>query len=375
MFELEIDSTATAKLKVIGVGGAGGNAVNRMIGAGLRGVEFISANTDVQALNQQLAPTRIQIGPNTTRGLGSGGDPSTGRRAAEEDEQAIADVLTGSDMVFITAGMGGGTGTGAAPVVARLAKATGALTVAVVTKPFQFEGRRRMRQAEEGLEELRAQVDTLIVIPNERLLAVVERSTSLTDAFSVCDEVLLKATKGISDLVTVPGLVNLDFADVKAVMSNRGNALMGTGRASGASRAVEAAQAAVSSPLLEDVSISGAEGVLVNITGGRDLTLHEVNEAASVVVNAAGEEANVIFGAVIDANMDGELLITVIATGFGHAEPRLRLVSQPQARREEDDLRRPQPWREREDSRGRPWRGPTRGDSLEVPTFLRKQMD
>jgi cell division protein FtsZ len=374
MFELEIDATATAKLKVIGVGGAGGNAVNRMIGAGLRGVDFITANTDVQALNQSLAPTRIQIGPATTRGLGSGGDPSTGRRAAEEDEQAIADVLSSSDMVFITAGMGGGTGTGAAPVVARLAKQTGALTVAVVTKPFTFEGRRRQRQAEEGLEQLRAEVDTLIVIPNERLLAVVERTTSLTDAFSVADEVLLKATKGISDLVTIPGLVNLDFADVKAVMSNRGNALMGTGRGTGPSRAAEAAQAAVSSPLLEDVSIAGAEGVLVNITGGRDLTLYEVNEAASVVTQAAGEEANVIFGSVIDANMDGELLITVIATGFGHAEPRLKLVQQ--AQREAEEYRRPQPsWTEREERRGGWSKGGARGESLEVPTFLRKQMD
>jgi len=237
MFELEIETTSAAKLKVIGCGGAGGNAVNRMIGAGLHGVEFISANTDVQALNQSLAPHRIQIGAAATRGLGSGGDPARGRAAAEEDAQAIGDALTDSDMVFIAAGMGGGTGTGSAPVVARIAKQTGALTVAVVTKPFQFEGRRRLRQAEEGLAELRAEVDTLIVIPNERLLGVVERGTPLTDAFSVCDEVLLKATKGISDLVTVPGIVNLDFADVKSVMSNRGNALMGTGRGTGPNRA------------------------------------------------------------------------------------------------------------------------------------------
>ena len=376
MFELEIDSTPTAKLKVVGVGGAGGNAVNRMIGAGLRGVEFIVANTDVQALNQSLAPSRIQIGPNTTRGLGSGGDPAVGKRSAEEDEQGLADSLAESDMVFITAGMGGGTGTGAAPVVARLAKQTGALTVAVVTKPFLFEGRRRMRQAEEGLAELRAEVDTLIVIPNERLLAVVEKGTSLTEAFSVADEILLKATKGISDLVTVPGLVNLDFADVKAVMSNRGNALMGTGRSTGQGRAIEAAQAAVSSPLLEDVSISGAEGVLVNITGGRDLTLHEVNEAASVVVGAAGEEANVIFGAVIDPNMDGELLITVIATGFGQAEPRLRLVQQAAARTEEEMVR-PGAWgREREQNGARKnWERTPRTESLDVPAFLRRQMD
>jgi len=291
----------------------------------------------------------------------------------------IADALADSDMVFITAGMGGGTGTGAAPVVARLAKQSGALTVAVVTKPFQFEGRRRLRQAEEGLSELRAEVDTLIVIPNERLLAVVDKGTSLSDAFGVCDEVLLKATKGISDLVTVPGLVNLDFADVKAVMSNRGNALMGTGRASGANRAVEAAQAAVSSPLLEDVSISGAEGVLVNITGGRDLTLHEVNESASVVVAAAGEEANVIFGAVIDPNMDGELMLTVIATGFGHVAPRLQLVDRARTdavdgEPDAGNLRHPQPWK-REDGRGSRWSRNSRTESLEVPTFLRKQMD
>ncbi len=376
MFELEFDSTTTAKLKVVGCGGAGGNAVNRMIGAGLRGVEFIVANTDVQALNQSLAPHRIQIGANATRGLGAGGDPTIGRRAAEEDEGAIGDAVAESDMVFITAGMGGGTGTGSAPVVARIAKQTGALTVAVVTKPFMFEGRRRMRQAEEGLAELRAEVDTLIVIPNERLLAVVDKSCSLTDSFAVADEILLKATKGISDLVTVPGLVNLDFADVKAVMSNRGNALMGTGRATGGNRAVEAAQAAVSSPLLEDVSISGAEGVLVNITGGRDLTLHEVNEAAGVVVGAAGDDANVIFGAVIDPNMDGEMQLTVVATGFGQAEPRLRLVDKTRSALPADDaeLRHPQ-W-QREEPRPSRWgRGPTKSDSLEVPAFLRRQMD
>ena len=376
MFELEIDSTASAKLKVIGVGGAGGNAVNRMIGAGLRGVEFIVVNTDLQALNQSLAPGRIQIGMSTTRGLGSGGDPVQGRRAAEEDEQAIADSLSDSDMVFITAGMGGGTGTGAAPVVARLAKQSGALTVAVVTRPFAFEGRRRLRQADDGLAELRAEVDTLIIIPNERLLAVVDQGTTLTDAFGVADEVLLKATKGISDLVTVPGLVNLDFADVKAVMSNRGNALMGTGRATGTGRALEAAQAAVSSPLLEDVSISGAEGVLVNITGGRDLTLHEVNEAASVVVNAAGEDANVIFGAVIDPNMDGEIMITVIATGFGHEATRPRAEKARSA--ESEEYRRPQPWKYEEvgvGGRERWGHGGRNGDSLEVPAFLRRQMD
>jgi len=378
-FELELDHTNSARLKVIGVGGAGGNAVNRMIGAGLRGVDFIAANTDVQALNQSLAPVRIQMGTQTTRGLGSGGDPVQGRRAAEEDEQTLADTLADSDMVFITAGMGGGTGTGAAPVAARMARQSGALTVAVVTRPFAFEGRRRMRQAEEGLAELRNEVDTLIVIPNERLLAVVDKMTSLTDAFGVCDEVLLRATKGISDLVTVPGLVNLDFADVKAVMSNRGNALMGTGRASGESRAVEAAQAAVSSPLLEDVSIAGAEGVLVNITGGRDLTLHEVNEAASVVVTAAGEDANVIFGAVIDPNLDGEIQITVVATGFGRREPKLSLVDKrPAAANGTEeaaaDLRIPA-WKREAGHRSPRFGDAGRRDSLDVPAFLRRQMD
>jgi cell division protein FtsZ len=382
-FELELESTASARLKVIGCGGAGGNAVNRMIGAGLRGVDFISANTDLQALNQSLAPTRLQMGASATRGLGSGGDPATGRRSAEEDEQAIHDALADSDMVFLTAGMGGGTGTGSAPVVARIAKQSGALTVAVVTKPFLFEGRRRMRQAEEGLNELRAEVDTLIVIPNERLLSVVERGVSLNDAFSVCDEVLLKATKGISDLVTVPGLVNLDFADVKAVMSNRGNALMGTGRATGEGRATEAAQLAVSSPLLEDVTIAGAEGVLVNITGGRDLSLHEVNEASSVVVSAAGEDANVIFGAVIDPNMDGEVQITVVATGFGRREAPLRLVTsnaQRNAAHAADGAAIEEFDRKPAYTRVKDYRPPrfldgSRSDSREVPAFLRKQMD
>ena len=394
-FELEIDRSNSARLKVIGCGGAGGNAVNRMIGAGLRGVEFIVANTDMQALAQSLAPTRVQIGVNTTRGLGSGGDPSTGRRSAEEDEAAITDAVADADMVFITAGMGGGTGTGSAPVVARLARQAGALTVAVVTKPFQFEGRRRLRQADEGLAELRAEVDTLLVIPNERLLSVVDKSTALSEAFSVADNVLLQATKGISELVTVPGLVNLDFADVKSIMACRGNALMGTGRGAGANRAVDAASQAVSSPLLEDVSIHGAEGVLVNITGGRDLTLHEVNEAAQVVTQAAGDDANVIFGAVIDPSLDGDLLITVVATGFGVHGASMRLVEQRMHHR-------PQPlavvggghpaepvrsaevaasgsttpaWQRRESKPSWGRSGASRADSLEVPTFLRRNMD
>jgi cell division protein FtsZ len=378
MFELDIDRTSAARLKVVGVGGAGGNAVNRMIGAGLRGVEFIAANTDVQALGGSLASTRIQIGVQATRGLGAGGDPSQGRLSAEEDCQAISDALADSDMVFVTAGMGGGTGTGAAPVVARLARQAGALTVGVVTRPFGFEGRRRMRQAEEGLEELRAEVDTLLVIPNERLLAVVERGTPLSEAFGIADDVLLKATKGIADLVTVPGLVNVDFADVKSIMASRGNALMGTGRASGENRAVEAASAAVSSPLLEDVSIHGAEGVLLNITGGRDLSLHEVNEASKVVTEAAGEDANIIFGAVIDPSLDGEIVVTVVATGFGTSVPQLRVVDRPARQKvanAEDESSYNEPAWKRREARGQWGRGSSQGASLEVPTFLRRQMD
>ncbi len=378
MFELEMERTAAARLKVVGVGGAGGNAINRMIGAGLRGVEFIAANTDVQSLNQSLAPTRIQIGVNATHGLGAGGDPAQGRKSAEEDEQAIADSVGDSDMVFVTAGMGGGTGTGAAPVVARLARQAGALTVGVVTKPFTFEGRRRLRQAEEGLEDLRAEVDTLLVIPNERLLSVVERGTPLSEAFGIADDVLLKATKGIADLVTVPGLVNVDFADVKSIMAARGNALMGTGRASGDNRAVEAANRAISSPLLEDVSIHGAEGVLLNITGGRDLSLHEVNEASQVVTQAAGEDANIIFGAVIDPSLDGEVMVTVVATGFGVAASGLRVVEREKRQLAvgDDDLSRlERPAWQRREGRSQWGRTDSRGESLEVPTFLRRQMD
>ncbi len=331
MFELVEDGKVVlgASIKVIGVGGAGGNAVNRMMEAGLRGVDFIAANTDAQVLDQSRCPKRIQLGTGITKGLGSGANPSVGREAAEEDEAAIAEALTGADMVFVTAGMGGGTGTGAAPVVARVARSMGALTVAVVTRPFEFEGRRRMQIAEDGLQALREKVDTLIVIPNQRLLAIVEKHTPLKEAFRVADQVLHYATKGISDLITVPGLVNLDFADVKTVMAERGNALMGAGHSSGPNRAYEAAQSAVSSPLLDDVSISGAEALLVNVTGGESMTLHEINEAVTVVVDAAGRDANVIFGAVIDESMGDALSITVIATGFGKSELKSRPAETP----------------------------------------------
>lgn len=315
-----IEKRQNALLKVIGCGGAGGNAVNHMLSEKLTGVDFIAANSDHQALDLSLAPHRIQLGKSLTKGLGCGGVAERGRRAAEEDESEIRAALTGADMIFITAGMGGGTGTGSAPVVARIAREMGALTVAVVTKPFTFEGRRRQRQAEEGLRALRETVDTLITIPNERLMSVVDRDTPISDAFKIADQVLLQATKGISDLVLVPGLVNLDFADVREVMAERGNALMGTGVATGPERAALAARMAVASPLLEDVSIAGAEALLVNICGGPGLSLHEVHEANSIIVDAAGDEANVIFGAVIDPTMGDEIRITVIATGFGRVE-------------------------------------------------------
>jgi cell division protein FtsZ len=380
MFEIEAQPRrTTASIKVIGVGGAGGNAVNRMIVSELGGVEFMTANTDLQALEQSRATVKLQLGPHRTRGLGSGGDPTVGRAAAEEDESLIAEAVEGADMVFITSGMGGGTGTGGAPVVARMARQAGALTVAVVSKPFHFEGRRRMRQAEEGLAELRQEVDTLIVIPNERLLSIVDRDTPLSEAFAVADEVLLKATKGISDLVTVPGLVNLDFADVKSIMQSQGNALMGTGRASGKDRAIEAARQAIASPLLEDLSITGATGVLLNITGGRDLSLHEVNEASQVVLEASGVEANVIFGAVIDPNLDGEMLVTVIATGFGGGTKPVERTFESRLTREVPELGEEFALAAESLKRPAMWRSPRRvtggggHEHLDVPAFLRRQ--
>ncbi len=315
-FNFDESSTPTAKMKVVGVGGAGGNAVNRMISAGLAGVEFVAINTDLQALNICKAPSRIQIGKSLTKGLGAGANPEIGRRAIEEDQEAVYNALKDVDMVFIAAGMGGGTGTGAAPVVAQIAKDQNALTVGIVTKPFQFEGQKRMKRAEEGIIELKKHVDTLIVIPNQRLLSIVDKNTRLSKAFQMADEVLYNATKGISDLITIPGLINLDFADVKTVMSEMGDALMGSAVASGEDRAVEAARAAISSPLLEDVSISGALGLLVNITGGEDITLAEIDSATQIIQSAAGEEANIIFGAVIDEAFKDKIRVTVIATGF-----------------------------------------------------------
>jgi cell division protein FtsZ len=313
------DDQLTARIKVIGVGGGGGNAVNRMIQAGIKGVEFMVANTDVQAMRASLAPTKLQIGGKLTKGLGAGANPEVGKQAALEDTDRILEALHGADMIFITTGMGGGTGTGAAPIIASLAAELGALTVAVVTKPFAFEGKRRRVQAEQGIRSLRDTVDTLITIPNERLLNFVERGTSLGDAFKMADDILRQAVQGISDLITVPGEINLDFADVKTIMHGMGMALMGTGVSSGEHRAVEAAQRAISSPLLEEASIEGAKGVLINVTGSSDMTLFEVHEAASIIQEAADEEANIIFGTVIDNNMRDEIKVTVIATGFDAA--------------------------------------------------------
>jgi cell division protein FtsZ len=305
-----------ANIKVLGVGGGGGNAVNRMIDADLKGIEFMAVNTDLQALRKCRAPGKLQLGRALTRGLGAGADPDIGRKAALEDTEAVLESLQGADMVFITAGLGGGTGSGAAPILASLAAEIGALTVAVVTKPFGFEGRRRMAVADQAVEELRAAVDTLITIPNERLLNFVERGTPLAEAFRIADDVLRQAVQGISDLITVPGEVNVDFADVKTIMTGMGMALMGTGVAKGENRALEAAQRAISSPLLEETSIQGAKGVLINISGGSDLTLHEVAEAAQIISEAVDPDANIISGMVIDETLEEAMKVTVIATGF-----------------------------------------------------------
>jgi cell division protein FtsZ len=360
-----------ARIKVIGIGGGGGNAVNRMIEAGIEGIEFLVANTDLQALKRSKAPIKIQLGSRLTKGLGAGANPNVGREAALEDTDKIIEVLEGADMVFVTTGLGGGTGTGGAPIIASLATELDALTVAVVTKPFHFEGRRRMQQAEHGLRELRECVDTVITIPNERLLHTVERDSSLADAFGVADDVLRQAVQGISDLITVPGLINLDFADVKSIMAGMGMALMGAGRARGENRAIEATQQAISSPLLEEATIQGAKGVLINITGGPDLTLYEVNVASTIIREAADEDANIIFGAVIDENLRDEMKITVIATGFGEEAVAIAsaagVTAMPSTaprfvQRPADDLPRPM------------MQG-TRSDDLDVPTFIRKKAD
>lgn len=315
MFEFEVDMEQFANIKVIGVGGGGNNAVNRMIESEVKGIEFIVVNTDKQALYSSKADLKIQIGEKLTRGLGAGANPEIGKKAAEENRNEIHEALKGADMVFITAGMGGGTGTGAAPIVAEIAKELGILTVGVVTKPFMFEGKRRMLHAEKGIEELKSRVDTLVTIPNDRLLQIVEKKTPITEAFKIADDVLRQGIQGISDLIAVPGLVNLDFADVKTIMLDQGLAHMGIGRASGENRATEAAKQAIQSPLLE-TSINGAKGVLLNITGGSNLGLFEVNEAADIIKQAVDQDANIIFGAVIDESLKDDIKITVIATGF-----------------------------------------------------------
>jgi cell division protein FtsZ len=337
-----------ANIKVIGVGGGGSNAVNRMILAGLRGVEFITVNTDSQALNLSKADAKIQIGTKLTRGLGAGANPDIGSRAAEETKEDIVQALKGADMVFVTAGMGGGTGTGAAPVIAEIAKELGALTVGVVTRPFTFEGRKRALQADKGIADLKAKVDTLITIPNDRLLQVVDKHTSINEAFRIADDVLRQGVQGISDLIAIPGLINLDFADVKTIMSDTGSALMGIGQSGGENRAADAAKKAISSPLLE-TSIEGAKGVLLNITGGPNLGLYEVNEAAEIIAEAADPEANIIFGAVIDETLADEVRVTVIATGF----------DQRPARRETSDLDI------------KPFAG--NSEELDIPAFLRRR--
>jgi cell division protein FtsZ len=397
------DNTLGAKMKVVGVGGAGGNALNWMIEAGLKSVDFIAVNTDAQALDTNAAPRKIQIGTESTRGLGAGANPEVGRDAVEENREELKKALEGADMVFVTAGMGGGTGTGAAPVVASIAREIGALTVGIVTKPFSFEGKKRMTHALEGIEKLREQVDTLIVIPNQRLISLVDRNTSLVDAFKLADNVLLHATRGISDLITEPGMVNLDFADVRTVMAAKGDALMGVGVGVGEHRAVEAAQQAISSPLLEEVSIDGARSVLVNITGGNNLTLMDVADATTVITEAAGEEAEVIFGAVIDPTIEDEVRVTVIATGFNHAaaNPKPNIYRAPSISRQQPTAveipapirREPvkperfetifptnvQPLTREVNGRLEPIvvgdDGEGSIDDFEVPTFLRRQMD
>jgi cell division protein FtsZ len=383
MFELtEVCSENLAKIKVIGVGGGGGNAVNTMISSSLQGVDFINANTDAQALGVSNSPIKIQIGTQITKGLGAGSNPEIGRQSALESRDEIKPYLEGADMIFITAGMGGGTGTGATPVIAEIARECSILTIAVVTKPFQFEGKKRNVQAEEGIAQLRETVDTLIVVPNQRLLSLGGRNLSLLEAFKKADDILYQAVKGISDLILVPGLINLDFADVKSVMSNMGMAIMGTGVASGENRAVEAAQRAISSPLLEDNTIQGAHGILLNITGGPDMSLYEVNEASSLIQEEADDDANIIFGTVIDQNMHDEIRITVIATGFDDfmkKKESLGNVTHLGGYRREDlstpTFMRREKTQNHANVAAMSINGETENMDIQIPTFLRRQAD
>ena len=385
VIEMDENFNIGARLKVIGVGGCGGNAVNTMIESGLDGIEFLIANTDSQALDKSLAGMKVQLGASLTKGLGAGANPEVGRNAALESKEQLIEAMKGADMVFVTAGMGGGTGTGAGPVVAEAAREAGALVVAVVTKPFAFEGQKKMRQAEEGLKRLREVVDTVITIPNQRLLSVSNKNTSLKEAFMRADEVLMQAVKGISDVITIPGLVNLDFADVRTIMSEMGQALMGSGTARGENRASEAARKAISSPLLEDISISGARGILINITGSSDMTIHDVDEASSLIHEEAHEDANIIFGAVIDESLGEEVRVTVIATGFGKEKAQKEIIAPAMIIEENLDV--PTVLRRGFD-RGSELKsneirrlGKLGGDNVDdedlydTPTFLRKQAD
>ncbi len=380
VFELEEAVAQNARMKVVGVGGGGGNAVNRMIDEHLTGVEFISINTDAQALMKNKADLKVQIGKKLTRGLGAGARPEIGRQAIEENRDDVLNVLEGADLVFVTCGMGGGTGTGASPIIAQLARDVGALTVGIITKPFLFEGKKRMRQAELGISEMAKQVDTMIIVPNERLLSVVNKNVTFQDALKKADEVLLHATQGISTLISVTGLVNVDFADVRTVMQNGGSALMGMGAARGEDRALEAAQQAISSPLLDDVQINGSTGVLVNITGGEDLTLGEVSQINDVIHEAAGDQAEIIFGAVTDPAMDGEVRVTVIATGF---DQKLGQQDGPFGRAATPGVL-PFPQRSkpkivaggvREAAPPRTPQPSPEVPEMEIPTFIRRQMD
>ena len=359
-----MDGTAT--IKVIGVGGAGNNAVNRMIESGIKGVDFIAVNTDRQALQQSKANTKIQIGEKITRGLGAGANPDIGAQSAEENKSEVAEILRGADMVFVTAGMGGGTGTGAAPIVASIAKEMGILTIGVVTKPFTFEGKKRLSQAERGIESLKGKVDTLVVIPNDKLLQIIDRKTSIVEAFKMADDVLRQGVQGISDLIAVPGLVNLDFADVKTIMLNTGIAHMGVGRASGESRAEDAAKQAIQNPMLES-SIEGAKGIIINITGGPNLGLHEVNTAAELVQRSVDPEANIIFGAVIDESLDEDIVITVIATGF-ETKPKIGTVPV----NEIPSSNNAKPW-EKKTTQVSTQPEPINNNDLDIPSFLRKK--
>ena len=400
LFEFDSLNEQKAKLKVVGVGGAGGNAVTRMITSGMQGVDFIAINTDAQDLDNNPSEQKIQVGKNLTKGLGAGANSNVGKEAVEADRDAITSLLEGADMVFITAGMGGGTGTGAAPVISQISRELGVLTVGIVTLPFSFEGPKRMNRALEGMAEMKKACDTLIAIPNQKLMSIVDKSTTLPEAFQMADTILHQAAKGISDLINVQGVINLDFADVETIMKNMGEAIMGTGVASGEERAVLAAQQAISSPLLDDASIKGAQGVLVNITGGDDLTLMEANEATSIIFEEAGPSANIIFGAVIDPTLNDEIRVTVIATGFNipklatnmetlHGRPEMKTVETPDTKQLQEQVNKPlhaqmeneadseqntedKPIMTFDDTKDTPV---VYGKDLQIPAFIRRQQD